>query len=398
MPPKGDPRKCSQCGENKPRNDFSGSQWVQYNKTRRCKACAAGTREQLGAAQFGRMPAPPLSVASRLEHSPSAARGNTGQGSKAGGQGSKAGGARKVDFDDSPSGSDGERSPLLSASERSPLLSASKRRLSFPTASKQRDVPWLNDTHLVSYLVPSLGEDGFLADDGGWESAVIVAVPRDIAAGSNEALVKTLIHFPTILPSGSIDLGSTVHSRHIKRAAGDGNCHLYGYEVTGQTPERNTKRTGPVIFIDVDGLRAVLEKNLIHGPAGLYCLWKYDTAYVQRFHHIMAHIANIAAATDIADVVEQLYPHDGGGGGACGRPEQGAAEEVGAQAAGASDADPAAKRRRSPITQRAKYLVDNLTHLTNLHKTLAVVLTRGRVCVARKHGAPNCKVLQPYRG
>ena len=81
------------------------------------------------------------------------------------GQGRKAGGGRAVNFDDSPSGSDGERPPLLSAS---------KRRLSFPTVSKQRDVPWLNDTYLVSYLVPSLGEDGFLADDGGVDARRVV--------------------------------------------------------------------------------------------------------------------------------------------------------------------------------------------------------------------------------
>ena len=178
MAPKGTLKKCSACGVSKPRDGFS--QWAFYASTRerKCKACMATATEASGGSQTGRPSTGTLRALALQQSTPSTGISFTSSFSPAAvdplrPSASTKRSGRTVPFD-SPSSEDDQPT----------------KRLSFggagtgpPTTTKER-AQSLNDTHRISYLVPSLGEDGFLDEDGGWEGAVIVAVPVNTAAGS----------------------------------------------------------------------------------------------------------------------------------------------------------------------------------------------------------------------
>jgi len=223
------------------------------------------------------------------------------------------------------------------------------------TADRQRPSSNVLNTEFdVSYLVP----DG----DGGYFGEVLIAVPKD---PSSITRASTWFRFPTP-QAQEVDL--IWDRKHLSRNAGDDESDIskwrYSVPACGIKPEVPLCPQNK-LWLNRHAVTRLIEGDFLRGPKGMWMT--KDPSYIDRVHRLMSATVN-AVRLEPIDIARELYPADD-------------TVEIGETATvlvGAHQGAALREKRRSPITQYAKYLVSNMPTLRGLLAILSIVLTYGK--------------------
>lgn len=211
----------------------------------------------------------------------------------------------------------------------------------------------------ISYLVPKV--------DGGYFGEILVAVPKTRGDGDADSKCSvfnnTLFRFP-IPKSNEVNL--ICDRKHLRRNAGDDDSEIwtrrYSVPAFGNIPAVPLC-TQKKLWLNRYAVLKLIEGGFLRGPQNMWL--SKDAEYIQRVHRLVSATVDAVRLDSEEDsfenqIADELYIID--------------------EVAPVSSDDVGTKRpkRRSPITQHAKYLVKNFETLCGLLATLSIVLTYGK--------------------
>ena len=203
----------------------------------------------------------------------------------------------------------------------------------------------------ISYLVPKV--------DGGYFGEILIAVPKQRGDSERSVFNNTWFRFPTP-KSDEVDL--IIDRKSLRRNAGDDDSDIwtrrYSVPACGNIPAVPLC-TQKKLWLNRYAVVKLIEGGFLRGPQNMWL--SKDQEYIQRVHRLVSATVD-AVRLDSFDnqIAHQLYIID----------------EV--PPTSRDDVGIMRPKRRSPITQHAKHLVENFNLLCGLLTTLSIVLTYGK--------------------
>ena len=238
-----------------------------------------------------------------------------------------------------------------------PRTSFYGRALGFTADRSQRPSSNVLNTEFdVSYLVP----DG----NGGYFGEVLIAVPKD-PSSMRRAVNETLFLFPTP-QAHEVDL--ICDRNNLSRNAGDDKSDIskwrYSVPACGNKPEVPLCPQSK-LWLNRHAVTKLIGGGFLRGPKDMWMT--KDPSYIDRVHRLLSATAN-AVRLEPIDIARELYPAD----------DTVPVGKTATVTVGAHEGGTLREKRRSPITQYAKYLVSNMPTLRGLLAILSIVLTYGK--------------------